>query len=247
LPALTPIARQSLSEAVFRQLRDRIVGGELLPGDALPAERELGRVLGVNRSAVREAIKRLEQARLVSVRHGGASRVLDYRESAGLDLLADLLVTSDESFDPKVVRSVMEMRSALAPDIARRAALRGGPELASRLRESLDAMMRSREDLPALQDHAAAFWSVLVAGSDNVAYQLAYNSMRETYDRCRELLTQVLARELRAIEAYEAIADAVAAGDADRAESSARALVRLGEIDVVGALDGYSGGGRAKS
>jgi GntR family transcriptional repressor for pyruvate dehydrogenase complex len=243
LPALTPVTRHSLSEAVFRQLRDRIVGGEILPGDALPAERELGRLLGVNRSAVREAIKRLEQAHLVAVRHGGASRVLDYRESAGLDLLSDLLVTSDETFDPKVVRSVMEMRSALAPDIARRAALRANAELAARLLVVLHAMEASREDLRALQDHATDFWSALVTGSDNIAYQLAYNSMRETYDRCRELLTQVLARELRAIDAYRTIAAAVTDGDADHAESAARTLVRLGEADVVTALDHYPNGG----
>src|SRR5262245_58056027 len=103
-PGLTPIARRSLSDAVFEQLRDQIVNGEIQAGSALPAERLLCQALGVNRSSVREAIRRLQQAGLVAVRHGGASQVLDYRGSAGLDLLENLLFTPSGNFDPDVIR-----------------------------------------------------------------------------------------------------------------------------------------------
>ena len=94
MTALRPVRKQSLSDAVFEQLRDQIVSGAMVPGAALPAERVLCEALGVNRGSVREALKRLQQSRLVSVRHGGTSHVLDYRASAGLDLLADLIVTA---------------------------------------------------------------------------------------------------------------------------------------------------------
>ena len=89
---LKPVRKQSVTDAVFEQLRDQIVSGELSPGSALPAERVLCEALGVNRGSVREALRRLQQSRLVSVRHGGTSQVLDYRDSAGLDLLAELIV-----------------------------------------------------------------------------------------------------------------------------------------------------------
>src|SRR5512147_1770870 len=92
-PKLTPIPRKSLSDAVFEQLRDQIVNGQMQPGSPLPAERILCEALGVNRSSVREGLRRLQQAGLVAVRHGGASQVLDYHGSAGLDLLESLLVT----------------------------------------------------------------------------------------------------------------------------------------------------------
>ncbi|MGB1580837.1 MAG: FadR/GntR family transcriptional regulator [Nevskiales bacterium] len=65
------VAKQSLSEAVFDQLRSRIIRGDLSAGDELPSERILCDMLGVNRGAVREGIKRLQQAGLVQVRHGG--------------------------------------------------------------------------------------------------------------------------------------------------------------------------------
>ena len=90
-----PVEKKSLADAVFEQLRDQIVSGRMEPGEALPAERVLSEQLDVNRGAVREALKRLEQARLISIRHGGATRVLDYRTNAGTDLLAELLIDAN--------------------------------------------------------------------------------------------------------------------------------------------------------
>src|SRR5262245_40689983 len=137
---LRPIQRQSLSDAVFEQLRDQILRGERSPGSPLPAERALCEALGVNRSAVREALRRLEQAGLVVVRQGGSSRVRYFRQSAGLDMLTTLLVAADGDFDTRVVRSILEMRSALGPDVARLAAERGGAACADQLQLEVAAM-----------------------------------------------------------------------------------------------------------
>ena len=240
-PVLKPVRRQSLSDAVFDQLRDRIVSGAMRAGDPLPAERALCEALGVNRGAVREALKRLAQARLVAVQHGGASRVLDFRAAAGLELLPDLLLTEAGGFDPLVVRSVVEMRSALAPDIARLAALRGGRDVGDLLDAIVAHMVAAGRDLPALQALAMRFWSALVDATGNVAYRLAYNSLRETYDKCMDLLTNLLADELGDLKGYRAIASAVRRGDGAAAERLARDLTRRGErplLDAVAALDG---------
>ena len=73
---LKPVARTNLSDQVFDQLRDKILAGEYEPGQRLPSERLLCESLEVNRSSVREALKRLEHVRLISTRQGGGSRVL---------------------------------------------------------------------------------------------------------------------------------------------------------------------------
>jgi DNA-binding FadR family transcriptional regulator len=236
-PDLRPVQRQSLSDAVFEQLRDQILRGERQPGSPLPAERTLCEALGVNRSAVREALRRLEQAGLVAVRQGGSSRVLDFRRSTSLDLLGTLLSSADGRFDGRVVRSILEMRSALGPDAARLAALRGGPMCAERLDRHVEAMEAADGDLGALQSIATQFWSYLVDGSDNVAYRLAFNALHETYERVRELLAGPLAAELTDPAPYAAIAAAVKRGDAVTAEREARALLRLGEAGVLEAVE----------
>ena len=53
------------------------------PGEALPSERRLAEVLGVSRPAVREALQRMTQTRLLEVRHGGATTVRDFRSTPG--------------------------------------------------------------------------------------------------------------------------------------------------------------------
>ena len=233
---LRPVQRQSLSDAVFEQLRDQILRGEREPGSSLPAERALCEALGVNRSAVREALRRLEQAGLVVVRQGGSSRVLDYRSSASLDLLAVLLVDADGRFDARVARGILEMRSALGPDAARLAALRGGAGCADRLALAVAAMRAAHGDLAQLQRLATSFWSDLVDGADNVAYRLAFNALHETYDRVRELLAGPMAAELADVASYAVLADAIRRGDAAAAESEARILLGRGQDGVLDAL-----------
>jgi DNA-binding FadR family transcriptional regulator len=238
-----PIARQSLSQAVYERLRDGIVTGELGSGAKLPSERLLAETLGVNRGAVREALKRLEQARLVSIRQGGAARVLDYQASAGMDLLSELLFAGGD-LDVGVARDVIEMRACLGPEIARRCAQRGGAEAAKRL-EAMVAALEADEDLERRQAVSLEFWGALVEGSKNVAYRLAYNSLRATYDTFRTALVQVLGEELRNVAAFRAVAEAVRAGDGEAAAERAAALLALGAQglnDMLDTLETFSGG-----
>ncbi len=236
-PDLRPVQRQSLSDAVFEQLRNQILRGERPAGSSLPAERALCEALGVNRSAVREALRRLEQAGLVVVRQGDASRVLDYRRSTSLDLLGVLLLRPDGRFDARVVRGILEMRSALGPDAARLAALRSGRLCGERLTAEVAAMADAQGDLTRLQAIATSFWSHLIDGADNVAYRLAFNALHETYDRVRVLLARPMEAELADAAPYAALAAAVCRSDGDAAESLARVLLARGERGVLEALE----------
>ncbi|MDO9235574.1 MAG: GntR family transcriptional regulator [Aquabacterium sp.] len=227
---LDPILRQSLSGALYVQLKGKIVSGELKPGDRLSSERVLSEESGVNRGAVREAIKRLEQAGLVAVHQGGKHEVLDYREEAGLELLPSLLIDRQGQLDGKVVRSIMAMRSALAPEIAAAAAQRGGEPLRQKLDAVLSVMQASRHDLAALQSGDMRFWQLLVKGSDNIAYQLAFNSMRRSYQKAWDKLTYVLAHEFQDTDSLQAIVLAVGACDPGAARVAALRHVEIGRM-----------------
>ena len=174
--------------------------------------------------------------RLVSVRHGGASTVLDYRQSAGLDLLPSLLLSPDGNINVSVVRSIIEMRSAIAPDVARLAAQRAGKSIQDSLEPVLEGMLGLSSDLNQLQQLALKFWTILVGACGNVAYVLAYNSLQESYDLCRPVLAEVLSAELQDLKGYRGIARAVAQGNESRAESLARKLIRQGEEGILKAL-----------
>lgn len=140
--------------------------------------------------------------------------------------------------DTRVASAVVEMRSALAPDIARLAAIRGGKRTADVLWSIMRQMDAAGPDLLRLQALALEFWEALVDGADNIAYRLAFNALRRAYRCFDHLLTDVLADELADLDSYRAIASAVQAHDADRAEALARELTDLGAAGLSGLIDG---------
>ncbi|MDP9384424.1 MAG: winged helix-turn-helix domain-containing protein, partial [Actinomycetota bacterium] len=85
----------TVSSRIHADLRAEILSGRHAPGDALPSERRLAEEHGANRHAVREALKRLQEAGLVHISHGGATRVQDWRRHGGLGLLLDLAAEGD--------------------------------------------------------------------------------------------------------------------------------------------------------
>lgn len=100
-------------------LRDRIVAGELRPGDRLPVEPELSTRYGVSRSTVREALRLLTSQNLISTVRGvtGGSFVVaprpeqisDYLQTS-LGLLAvDTQITVDQLLE---IRDLLEVPAA---------------------------------------------------------------------------------------------------------------------------------------
>ncbi|MCO4761486.1 MAG: FadR family transcriptional regulator [Myxococcales bacterium] len=234
---LRPVARASLSDHVFEQLTTEIVEGRFEPGSQLPSERALCEALQVNRGAIREAVKRLAQAGLVDSQHGSGHHVLDYRRSAGLDLLPRLLFRADGDVDLRVVRGVMEMRLAVGPDAAGRCAKRADAGCHAALNALVSQMEAAADDTETLQDLAVQFWDRIVDGSDNIAYRLAYNAMSEVYSLVRPALIEILAPEIRDVARCRQIAEAVSAHNEPLATEIARALLAKGTTALSDAMD----------
>lgn len=67
--------KQLLRESIKRELRQRILSGDLPPGSRVPSEFELVRQLGVSRSQTRSALVGLEEEGLIVRRQGSGSYV----------------------------------------------------------------------------------------------------------------------------------------------------------------------------
>ena len=211
--------KQSVADSVYTRLRDRILNEDLKPGDPLPGERKLSEQFGVNRGAVREGLRRLAHAQLVSVQHGGATRVLDYRR-AGLDLLSDLVSVRGIS---RFVIDVLELRETLAPLVARRAAERGGAAAAEALRPVLARIEAADDDTR--YPEIRVFWRILGEHTGNLALRLSLNSLQEGTSVRMDLAAHLLQAEIANVAAYVAVVDAVAAGDGARAAAVVARLV----------------------
>lgn len=232
--ALQPVPRRSVPEDVVEQIVGEVLSGTMQPGDQLPSERRLAEVLGVSRPAVREALKRLSSIGLVEIRQGETTTVRDFRRHAGLDLLPRLLLQAGE-LDTAVVRSILETRLHNGPKVAELAARRHGTELPG-LMEATVGALRSETDPIQLQRHALNFWDHLVDHADSITFRLMYNTLRATYEPALPALATMMAAEVSRPDAYQAIADAVIAGDAVQAADAAHALLEPATTALITAL-----------
>jgi len=221
----------TVSGSIFERLRSEILGDALAAGDALPSERVLAEQLACNRHAVREAVKRLQQAGLVEVTQGGATRVRDWRATGGLDLLAQVTgATAEGTVDPALATSVLpgvlEMRACIGADVAGRCAERADDETLRGLPARLAAVTAADPDALGERETAyAALWTALVDGADNLAYRLAFNSLVGGVDAIGAPALELLADELRDDAGHAALVDALVRRDAPAAEMAARALL----------------------
>ena len=224
--ALRAIQNRSLADQVFEQLASEIMAERYLAGSSLPAERTLAEVFGVNRHVVREGLKRLEQIGLVKISQGGGTQVLDFKRHAGLDLLALMAEHARGGRDvASVWLAVHEMRAAIAADVARLCALRASPSL----KEELLGIAR---EMPQTTNNSrlfrldVEFWEHAVEGAQNLAYQLAFNSLIKGFCAMGRVAEDWSATELRNNGYRTAIAEAIASGDAALAEAETREWMR---------------------
>jgi GntR family transcriptional repressor for pyruvate dehydrogenase complex len=232
---LQAIRPRSLSDQVFRQLATEILSGTYLPGTNLPPERELTTVLNVNRHVVREALRRLEQVGLAKAYQGGGTRVTDFTRDAGLELLATMAEHAHVGDDAAGLWcAVLEMRAAIAADIARLCALRGSKDVKSDL-VAIARRMKEGSDVKQVLLDDVLFWGRAVEGADNIAYRLALNTMDRGTDMVGEIADQWFIEELKRTDYRQPIAKAIAAGDAKRAEARTQEAMR-GSVELFASM-----------
>ncbi|MCW3817444.1 GntR family transcriptional regulator [Micromonospora sp. DR5-3] len=223
--AFAPVPRASVSDHVFGQLRDAIVSGRYRPGETLPGERELATAFEVNRHAVREALRRLQQLGLLRVSQGGATRVLDWRVHAGLDLALSLARSGDVLPVETLVRDMLEMRACVGIDAARLCAERGDPAITAEVVRAAEEYAVLAPDLPRMHEADIAMWRLIVTGSGNTAYLLAFNSLVAGALAVNDVPLDGRAAELLDVAGHRRLAAAIAAGQGAAAARHARALL----------------------
>ncbi len=215
---MEPIPRTSVPDHVFARLREAILSGHYRPGDRLPSQRALAADLEVNMASVREALGRLQQLRLVDVRHGEATRVLDWRRAGGLEAVA-----MRASADPELLGDLFEARRLLLVEAARLAAARRSAEQASSLQQLAGAVTSAADDGTALLADWE-FMATLVEAADNLVFQLVMNSVRELYLPHADAFAGLISDRNELGAHYARVASAVEAGDGDRAATAMQSL-----------------------
>jgi DNA-binding FadR family transcriptional regulator len=221
---IAPVARSAVSDSVFAHLVDEILSGRVAVDEALPSERELALAFAVNRHAIREALKRLQQARLVRISHGGKTRVQDWRQTAGLDVLSTLAATGAVPA-LQIARDIMVMRRSVAADAARLCAGNATDDQLATIAAAAAAYTAQRTDESFAVD--LTFWTAIIDGSGNLAYRLALNTLVAAFaDIGFDSIADLgMAAELADRDAHITLAEHLVARNADAAHRVADELL----------------------
>ena len=188
----------SLADCVFERLENDILSGKYAYGEVL-TEARLSEELGVSRTPVREAIRRLEQEHLL--RESGKGSVVQG-------------ITKED------VADILAMRLRIEGLAVRRAVENMTPQQKSRLLEvvELQEFYVSKGDASHIQEQDHQFHESIYGGCGSLTLQSVLLSLHRKTQKYRRASVEHAVRAGESAGEHRAIAEAILAGDADMAE-----------------------------
>ena len=232
-----PIERRKVYELIAEQLLLQITRRRLLPGDAIPPERELTRSYRAGRSSVREALRMLESRGVIEAVGNGSFAVARY--SNPLNSSLELLLSLDQA----TMHDIYELRRVLEGEAAALAAERHGGKHLELMDAAIDEMTRGLEAsgperAEAYIDGDLRFHLAIAEATRNGLLLHTMVALREVIRRALMSIFLIPDSPERSLEQHREIRAAIAAGDADTARASMLAHLERVESDVRDALSG---------
>jgi GntR family transcriptional repressor for pyruvate dehydrogenase complex len=204
-------------ELVAERLRERVIVGDLQPGERLPNEAALATDFGVSRATVREALRVLAAQSLIRTSKGaGGGSYVTLPSVDGVSAFVQSSISLLADADDVTLDELLEARELLEVPAARLAAARRSEEELERLRDAIpDEPLRlgTQRQFVYNQD----FHLAVIDGSRNALLTIAAAPVFAVLQR-NLARSKLGARFHRTInEHHRAIAAAIEAGDADLA------------------------------
>lgn len=202
-----------LVEPAYRKVAtaigERILKRALREGDRLPAEAELARQFGVNRSTVREALRELETHGLVQRRRGSKRMAVSRpRQQAVATGVSRALCLHDVT-----VLEVWEALTVLEPPLAQIAAGARGPQDVRALETAAARFASDNTRASRAVAHVAGFFRCLGQATHNQVLLLAQEPLLQLLEpSLRVMIDQVPQARARIATAERRIVEAIAAG-----------------------------------
>lgn len=175
---LRPVETQRASEAIYGQIKELIIQGQLNPGDRLPSERSLMELVGRSRPTVREALRMLEQDGFIRTIPGGSGAIV---QQLSINSVAQSLDTMIQAGKVSLME-LGEFRMHNDVAVARWAAQR-------RTQSDLDALQDILDNMRHCLDEKD--WSGFIALDPKFHCQLAYAGKNTVAAIMSQVLSQL--------------------------------------------------------
>lgn len=178
---IRPVKRNSVSEQIFEQLKEKIVSGELQPGKKLPSEHELCILYGVSRTTIRQALANLSSLELIETRFGEGSFV---KQSNIGEVMSSLLKTIQLSKES--ILEVIEFRQIIEPPVAKLACKKASDGDIAVLKRLYQNMVDYRDDLAAFTQFDQEYHLALAKISGNAHIVKIYDLISDVLNSAFE-------------------------------------------------------------
>ena len=218
----------TLTQQVAQELGKRVVGGDYLPGDALPSEADLSADRQVSRTVVREALKVLAAKGLIRSRPRVGPVVQPRHSWERLD--SDVLAWSTQDGEQlkAFLDQLTEVRRIIEPDAARLAATRATPEELRHIETTFSAMEDAVGDPSAFLTHDLAFHEAIITAAHNEVLLGLLLTLRKGLVASRQVSTGTLRQDTpetvharaTALALHRAVLEAVRDRDGQKAHEA---------------------------
>jgi GntR family transcriptional regulator, transcriptional repressor for pyruvate dehydrogenase complex len=212
----TPVQLEPAYRKVAVAIGDRILDRTLRDGDRLPAEIELARQFGVNRSTVREALRELESHGLVTRRAG--SKLMTVSRPQHVTIAGAVtrgLVLHDVTF-----LEVWEALTLLEPPMAEAAARARSAEDLAQITAAAEQFASNNTETEAAVHRAAEFFRSVGRATHNQVLMLAQEPLLQLLEpSLRVMIDKVPQARSRITTAQRKITEALSERDTDGAHT----------------------------
>lgn len=207
--------RSTLPEEIANRLLGLIGEQELRPGDKLPAERELARMMGVSRPVLREALRALAIMRVVDIRQGDGTYITSLEPEQLISHL-DFVFPKDSV----ALLKLSEARRVVEIGNARLAAARISGDEIDALEGLVHALQGALDEPDRFSDLDIAFHTTVCDAAGNFLLSQFMNIINTLGKVSRERTGGIRKVRKAALRDHRAILTTMKAGDPDAAEQA---------------------------
>ena len=157
---------------------ESIWSGRFPPGTILPAERELSELIGVTRTTLREVLQRLARDGWLTIQHGKPTKVNNFWETSGLNIL-ETLARLDEDGISELVDHLLAARTNLSAVFIRGAIRHDQGKTIEIIQKALEI----DDDSQTFAENDYQLNHDLAFASGNPVYVLMMNGFKGLYSR----------------------------------------------------------------
>ena len=207
-----PIRKSGVAEEISDRLLKMIKDKQLLPGEKLPAERELAAMLQVSRPSLREALRALAIMNIIEIRQGDGTYVTSLEPDLLIQHL-DFVVTLDDA----TILQLFEARKIVEVGVAALAARHITPERTSRLESILEKSQDSLNDPQAFLEVDLELHECITDTGSNPFIRRFLTSLNRLGLASRSRTVEIPGVRELTVQDHRAIVAAIITGDEDAA------------------------------